>query len=163
MQFSKKYTILNEQSCRCDEMVDVADSKSAASDGVPVRVRSPAPTKESTPSGVLSFVYGWGSDSNPFQCNMPAAYCCRQLKSWRLPYSIRVRSLPGKIRSPAGRRVRSPAGKVRSPFGKIRSPDRNGVRSPTGQHGRLLFLSILNCIPSIFVIQYILFFFEVIP
>ena len=28
---------------RCDEMVDVADSKSAASDGVPVRVRSPAP------------------------------------------------------------------------------------------------------------------------
>ena len=30
---------------RCDEMVDVADSKSAASDGVPVRVRSPAPNK----------------------------------------------------------------------------------------------------------------------
>ena len=30
---------------RCDEMVDVADSKSAASDGVPVRVRSPAPQK----------------------------------------------------------------------------------------------------------------------
>ena len=29
--------------CRCDEMVDVADSKSAAGDSVPVRVRSPAP------------------------------------------------------------------------------------------------------------------------
>ena len=34
--------------CRCDEMVDVADSKSAASDGVPVRVRSPAPKKNAT-------------------------------------------------------------------------------------------------------------------
>ena len=29
--------------CRCDGMVDVADSKSADGDIVPVRVRSPAP------------------------------------------------------------------------------------------------------------------------
>ena len=32
--------------CRCDEMVDVADSKSAAGDSVPVRVRSPAPIRK---------------------------------------------------------------------------------------------------------------------
>ena len=31
--------------CRCDGMVDVVDSKSTASDGVPVRVRSPAPRR----------------------------------------------------------------------------------------------------------------------
>lgn len=31
---------------RCDGMVDVADSKSAAGDSVPVRVRSPAPRAE---------------------------------------------------------------------------------------------------------------------
>ena len=37
---------LNKHTCRCDEMVDVADSKSAASDGVPVRVRSPAPIRK---------------------------------------------------------------------------------------------------------------------
>ena len=36
-------------------MVDVADSKSAASDGVPVRVRSPAPKKKRESLGSLFF------------------------------------------------------------------------------------------------------------
>ena len=44
--FWKMYTILNKHICRCEKKVDVADSKSAASDGVPVRVRSPAPIKD---------------------------------------------------------------------------------------------------------------------
>ena len=35
-----------DKMCRCDGMVDVADSKSAAGDSVPVRVRSPAPRAE---------------------------------------------------------------------------------------------------------------------
>ena len=34
-----------KSTCRCDGMVDVVDSKSTASDGVPVRVRSPAPNQ----------------------------------------------------------------------------------------------------------------------
>ena len=34
------------------ELADVADSKSAGSDTVPVRVRSPAPNKETSKSGV---------------------------------------------------------------------------------------------------------------
>ena len=34
-----------KEPCRCDGMVDVVDSKSTASDGVPVRVRSPAPNQ----------------------------------------------------------------------------------------------------------------------
>ena len=37
---------LLDKMCRCDGMVDVADSKSAAGDSVPVRVRSPAPRAE---------------------------------------------------------------------------------------------------------------------
>ena len=40
--FRKVYYTIKAR-CRCDEMVDVADSKSAAGDSVPVRVRSPAP------------------------------------------------------------------------------------------------------------------------
>ena len=54
LHFFPMCTILNEPTCRCDEMVDVADSKSAASDGVPVRVRSPAPKKE-RPTGLSFF------------------------------------------------------------------------------------------------------------
>ena len=42
--------------CRCDEMVDVADSKSAAGDSVPVRVRSPAPKIWDTPTGYPIFL-----------------------------------------------------------------------------------------------------------
>ena len=50
------YTI--QTPCRCDEMVDVADSKSAASDGVPVRVRSPAPKYGIPEPGIPYFLSG---------------------------------------------------------------------------------------------------------
>ena len=53
LHFCEKCTILVEHligdahfhTCRCDGMVDVVDSKSTAGDSVPVRVRSPAPSK----------------------------------------------------------------------------------------------------------------------
>ena len=45
--------------CRCDEMVDVADSKSAAGDSVPVRVRSPAP-KQYNPNQLFPVGDGFG-------------------------------------------------------------------------------------------------------
>ena len=43
--------------CRCDGMVDVVDSKSTAGDSVPVRVRSPAPKKRA-PRGLSFLVSG---------------------------------------------------------------------------------------------------------
>ena len=45
--------------CRCDGMVDVVDSKSTASDGVPVRVRSPAPNQYN-PNQVFPVGDGFG-------------------------------------------------------------------------------------------------------
>ena len=107
------YTIQAQR--RCDEMVDVADSKSAARDGVPVRVRSPAPRK-TRDLLVSRFSYCRGADSNPFKCNMPAACCCHQCKHWWLPYifakqkwqSSPVTGTPF-LQSKNGNRVRSPA------------------------------------------------------
>ena len=63
--------------CRCDGMVDVVDSKSTAGDSVPVRVRSPAPKKR-TPTGGSLFWYPGGTDSNRSKCNSPVD-CCRPL------------------------------------------------------------------------------------
>ena len=54
------YSIQAKSLCRCDGMVDVVDSKSTASDGVPVRVRSPAPS-ENDPSQALSAEGRFGS------------------------------------------------------------------------------------------------------
>ena len=45
LHFQQKCTILIGHISRCDGMVDVVDSKSTAGDSVPVRVRSPAPSK----------------------------------------------------------------------------------------------------------------------
>ena len=82
------YTI-KVNSCRCDGMVDVVDSKSTASDGVPVRVRSPAPkAKERHPLGGVLCFFVPVSDSNPFQCQMPVAFGCHQFKNWWQPYDL---------------------------------------------------------------------------
>ena len=48
-----------KSTCRCDGMVDVVDSKSTASDGVPVRVRSPAPDKDN-PNQIFLVGDGFG-------------------------------------------------------------------------------------------------------
>ena len=48
-----------KSTCRCDGMVDVVDSKSTASDGVPVRVRSPAPNQYN-PNQVFPVGDGFG-------------------------------------------------------------------------------------------------------
>ena len=93
------YTI-KVNSCRCDGMVDVVDSKSTASDGVPVRVRSPAPKKAERLCALLFLIPV--SDSNPFQCQMPVAWGGHQLT--KLVASIRF-APKGQI----GHRVRSPA------------------------------------------------------
>ena len=54
-------------------MVDVADSKSAASDGVPVRVRSPAPIKNAL---LMECVFIFEVvDSNPLKCDRPVDTC----------------------------------------------------------------------------------------
>ena len=45
MNFSAGCCILNRSNAGVMELVDVVDSKSTASDGVPVRVRSPAPLR----------------------------------------------------------------------------------------------------------------------
>ena len=64
--------------CRCDEMVDVADSKSAAGDSVPVRVRSPAPKKQ-IPIRVSAFLHVEGDELEPIKCNSPVDCCARRL------------------------------------------------------------------------------------
>ena len=48
-----------DNTCRCDGMVDVVDSKSTASDGVPVRVRPPAP-KQYNPNQLFPVGKGFG-------------------------------------------------------------------------------------------------------
>ena len=57
--FSISWCILFQylpNTCRCDGMVDVVDSKSTAGDSVPVRVRSPAPSKRDTQRVSLLFI-----------------------------------------------------------------------------------------------------------
>ena len=76
--FSKKCTILIEHTCRCDEMVDVADSKSAASDGVPVRVRSPAP-KNPDPTGVGIFLLAGRRTRTHLTADVRWTSACRRL------------------------------------------------------------------------------------
>ena len=91
------YTI-KVNSCRCDGMVDVVDSKSTASDGVPVRVRSPAPKAENATLWVAfsAFMAAFGLEP----ISMPNASGI-----WRPPVQKLVASIrfaPGQI----GYRVR---------------------------------------------------------
>ena len=87
--FAAKCTILIGHTCRCDEMVDVADSKSAASDGVPVRVRSPAPKKQIPEPGICFFA-SW-ADENPSNCNTPVGCCSFPARRERHLYFLRRR------------------------------------------------------------------------
>ena len=86
--------------CRCDEMVDVADSKSAASDGVPVRVRSPAPITKAPLPGCLCYWSG-KADANPSECKCPVDTRCHRLKSRWLPYTPAGNGCGNRVRSPA--------------------------------------------------------------
>ena len=50
-----------DKMCRCDGMVDVADSKSAGGDTVWVRVPPPAPKRKRRPMGVFFFLVPVGN------------------------------------------------------------------------------------------------------
>ena len=54
---------LLDKMCRCDGMVDVADSKSAGGDTVWVRVPPPAPKRKRRPMGVFFFLVPGGAES----------------------------------------------------------------------------------------------------
>ena len=79
LAFLGKVYYTRKATCRCDGMVDVVDSKSTAGDSVPVRVRSPAPIKESILFGVLSFIYEEITDSNPFHARLRWSLARRRL------------------------------------------------------------------------------------
>ena len=88
-----------KHTCRCDGMVDVVDSKSTAGDSVPVRVRSPAPSKRERLLP-LSFTLCSGRTRTHLIADVLWTSACRQLDGGNTLIFFEEENV-NRVRSPA--------------------------------------------------------------